>query len=125
MSTVELERNPRSNWGTNLYPSVRFKIPVVGRWISEDVDNTLVGSGTGGSGHGRARRPSPRGQLAPMARPCYGWDMGKEEDDLQSWLIRELGPAGYRRLKAMQDRGLTLEQALEADAAIKRLKRKD
>ena len=60
-----------------------------------------------------------------MARPCYGWDMGKEEDDLQSWLIRELGPAGYRRLKAMQDRGLTLEQALEAHAAIERLKRAD
>lgn len=49
--------------------------------------------------------------------------MDEQEDDLRTWLTKELGPGGYRRLKAMQDRGLTLEQALEAHDVIERLRK--
>lgn len=48
--------------------------------------------------------------------------MASDDDDLAAWLKKELGQAGYRKVKAMQGQGTSLEQALELYHAVERKK---
>ena len=48
--------------------------------------------------------------------------MAASNDDLSDWLKKELGPAGYRKVKDLQKDGMTIEQALELYQEIERTK---
>jgi hypothetical protein len=48
--------------------------------------------------------------------------MATKDDEFVRWLKRELGQTGYRKVRALQGQGMTLEQALELYHELERKK---